>query len=213
MAQRIRLASASSRRLKWLTANLYQLAEIEAFPLVGEEKSIDGEVSSQVSIILEDKITRARLQHHLEIQRSTQEGTPSPPNIWIVADTLVENPNDITSAFGQPEDEISALRMLLDISGGRHLVWSGTALIDFSFTEPVITRYVESAVVEFEELDDSVLSELISTGSWKGKAGAYDLAGKAKDHACLVIGEEVTVLGFANQAMVDLRKMLEQNSV
>lgn len=208
MARRIRLASASSRRLNWLTEHLNGLAMIDAKPLVGEEKTTDGEVSNQVTRVLEDKISRARLQYYLESQTSEERETLLPPDLWVVSDTLVEDPNDVNSALGQPQNEISALRMLLDLSGRRHLVWSGTAIIDFSKPEPIINRYIESAVVEFQSLDESVLSMLISSGSWKGKAGAYDMAGKAEEFTQLVEGEKVTVLGFASQAIEEIRRII-----
>ena len=205
MARRIRLASASSRRLNWLTEHLNGLAKIDAKPLVGEEKKTDGEVSIQVTQVLEDKISRARLQFYLESQTSEERDTLPPPGLWVVSDTLVEDPNDVNSALGQPENEISALRMLLDLSGRRHLVWSGTAIIDFTKPEPIINRYIESAGVEFQSLDESVLSLLISSGSWRGKAGAYDMAGKAEEFTQLIEGEKVTVLGFASQAIEEIR--------
>ncbi|MBI31375.1 MAG: hypothetical protein CMB72_02060 [Euryarchaeota archaeon] len=211
MARRIRLASASSRRLNWLTEHLNGLAKIDAKPLVGEEKKTDGEVSIQVTQVLEDKISRARLQFYLESQTSEERDTLPPPGLWVVSDTLVEDPNDVNSALGQPENEISALRMLLDLSGRRHLVWSGTAIIDFTKPEPIINRYIESAVVEFQSLDESVLSLLISSGSWRGKAGAYDMAGKAEEFTQLVEGEKVTVLGFASQAIEEIRSIFSHS--
>ena len=136
MALRIRLASASSRRMEWLKENLPNSVEINVKPLAGEEKISEGEVSSQVTFVLEDKITRAKIQYFLERQNALDNNSISPPNIWIVGDTLVEDPNDVYTALGQPVDEISALRMLLDISGCRHLVWSATAIIDFRLEQP-----------------------------------------------------------------------------
>ena len=56
-------------------------------------------------------------------------------------------------------------------------------------------------MVEFDELTQDVLAKLVSSGSWKGKAGAYDLAGLAGENASLIEGEEVTVLGFAHGAI------------
>jgi len=209
MARRIRLASASSRRLDWLTNHLLSQAEIEAIPLVGEEKSIDGEVSLQVTQVLDDKISRAHLQYFLESQNAVENDSLLPPTLWIVADTLVEDPNDVSVALGKPENELSALRMLLDLSGRRHLVWTGTAILDFEKSEPIVNRFVESAIVEFKSLDESSLNELLSSGSWKGKAGGYDMAGHAKIFTQLVDGEEVTVLGFASEAIEKIRKIID----
>ena len=150
MAQRIRLASASSRRVEWLTEYLPGSVEIDVKPLAGEEKISEGEVSFQVTSVLEDKINRAKIQYFLEKQNALDNNSVNPPKIWIVGDTLVEDPNDVYTALGPPTDQISALRMLLDISGCRHLVWSATAIIDFRLEPPRIHRFLESAVVEFE---------------------------------------------------------------
>ena len=100
--------------------------------------------------------------------------------------------------------------MLLDISGCRHLVWSATAIIDFRLEEPRIDRFLESSVVEFEKLDEHVLENLISSESWRGKAGGYDLAGPAKKYSKLIKGELVTVLGFSNEGMIHLREITLQ---
>lgn len=210
MARRIRLASASSRRMSWLTENLPNSVEINAKPLAGEEKTSEGEVSSQVAFVLEDKISRAKIQYFLEKQNALDNNSIIPPDIWIVGDTLVEDPNDVYTALGQPVDEISALRMLLDISGCRHLVWSATAIIDFRLEQPRIDRFLESSVVEFETLDEQVLGNLISSDSWRGKAGGYDMAGPAKSFSKLIEGELVTVLGFSNEAMTHLRQIILQ---
>ena len=70
MARRIRLASASSRRMEWLKENLPNSVEINVKPLAGEEKISEGEVSSQVTFVLEDKITRAKIQYFLERQNA-----------------------------------------------------------------------------------------------------------------------------------------------
>ena len=94
MAQRIRLASASSRRVEWLTEYLPGSVEIDVKPLAGEEKISEGEVSFQVTSVLEDKINRAKIQYFLEKQNALDNNSVNPPKIWIVGDTLVEDPND-----------------------------------------------------------------------------------------------------------------------
>ena len=210
MAQRIRLASASSRRVEWLTEYLPDSVEIDVKPLAGEEKISEGEVSFQVTSVLEDKINRAKIQYFLEKQNALDNNSVNPPKIWIVGDTLVEDPNDVYTALGQPTDQISALRMLLDISGCRHLVWSATAIIDFRLEPPRIHRFLESAVVEFEILDELTLENLVLSGSWKGKAGGYDMAGPARNFSKLIQGELVTVLGFSNEAMIHLHQITLQ---
>ena len=61
----------------------------------------------------------------------------------------------------------------------------------------VVHRSIESATVEFNSLSEDEITELIESGSWQGKAGAYDLAGPAGVHASVVSGNEFTVLGLS----------------
>ena len=61
--------------------------------------------------------------------------------------------------------------------------------------------HLNQAIVEFDELSDEVLVELVLSDSWVGKAGSYDLAGEMSEYANLVEGDEATVLGIASDAM------------
>ena len=61
--------------------------------------------------------------------------------------------------------------------------------------------HLNQAIVEFDELSDEVLVELVLSNSWVGKAGSYDLAGEMGEYARLVEGDEATVLGIASDAM------------
>lgn len=120
----------------------------------------------------------------------------------LVADTLVEDPEDQLRALGQPADIMEAVQMLLHLSGRRHRVWSGTAIICGN----EVRSWVESAVVEIDTLSDEDIESLIQSNSWQGKAGGYDLAGQMGNHARVVEGAECCVLGFANSAVMTLEK-------
>ena len=136
-------------------------------------------------------------------------------DIVVVSDTIVADPDDPLMPMGKPEDEQHAMAMLLRLSGKRHRVWSSTALVyppngqgehslHGGWSADIWT---ESAVVEFNQLSQERLIELVSSESWKGKAGAYDLAGAASQDTRLVEGEEVTVLGFAPSAISKLESI------
>ena len=71
--------------------------------------------------------------------------------------------------------------------------------------------FVEHSIVEFEDLSDERLVELVLSESWKGKAGGYDLAGPMGSHASLVEGKESTVLGIAGEAMEILHSFTESS--
>ena len=113
----------------------------------------------------------------------------------IVADTLVEDPDDPLQPLGQPVNRRDALNMLLRLSGRNHRVWTGTALIQGDNVE----SWVESATVSIDSLNDEELEALIASDSWRGKAGGYDFAGAMGNFATIIDGEEETVLGFTPQ--------------
>ena len=56
------------------------------------------------------------------------------------------------------------------------------------------------------------MEELVSSESWRGKAGGYDLAGIAGKYCHLIEGEEVTVLGISGESTEYLKFILSDES-
>ena len=171
------LASASKRRAQILCDKFGEI-HVEALPDV-DETPPSGSVSSQVLAICRRKAAAVQPGHGF--------------NAVIVADTMLSDPDEDNIAMGKANDEFEALSMIKRLSGCRHQVWSATGIQicgDWTF-------FIESAIVEIEDLSDDVISELISSKSWVGKAGSYDLAGPMGEYAKLVDGDELTVLGFS----------------
>jgi len=201
----ILLASASQRRYLWLSELLEGSdCEVESCALASPEPKPPGGlgVGMQAEVTCVAKAESAASE--IAISGAIHD-------MIVVADTLVEDPEDPLVAMGKPDDVVAATAMLLRLSGRRHRVWSSTAIL----WPPEAVRdgtealhggwsadiWTESAIVEFDDLSADSLAELILSDSWVGKAGAYDLAGQAGAHATLVEGYEVTVLGFASTAM------------
>ncbi|MDP6742698.1 MAG: Maf family protein [Candidatus Thalassarchaeaceae archaeon] len=201
-ALKVHLASASTRRFELLNEALKGLdVEFSANPLVSSEiiPPIGMNVGGQVEKILASKIDSAIAEFTLQSESENEI-----PDFIIVADTLVEDPDDINIAMGQPVDRNGAAAMLLRLSGRRHNVWSGTALIHRKESIWVVETEVEHATVEIDELSSEALSTLLESDSWVGKAGAYDLAGAIGAHARLVAGAKECVLGFAPTIITNL---------
>ena len=110
-------------------------------------------------------------------------------SLVLAADTVVELDGQI---LGKPRDEAEAFRMLRDLSGRRHRVYTGMALIQGDRT----LRDTASSDVWFRELEDEEIRAYIRTGSPMDKAGAYG----AQDLAALFVeriqGEFYTVVGL-----------------
>ncbi len=204
--KKVHLASASARRFEMLNEVLDGLkVEFSASPLVSSEDipPTGMNVAGQVEKILESKINSAIAEFSLQLESENQI-----PDIILVADTLVEDPDDINISLGQPVDRNGAAAMLLQLSGRRHNVWSGTALLCRKGSTWVVESNVEFATVEINDLSLESLSLLLDSNSWIGKAGAYDLAGAMGEHGRLISGKEECVLGFAPTIIANLIKLL-----
>jgi len=203
---KIHLASASTRRFELLKEALKGLdVEFSASPLVSLEDipPIGMIVGSQVEKILESKINSAIAEFTLQLESGNEI-----PDFILVADTLVEDPDDINVALGQPANRSGAAVMLLQLSGRRHNVWSGTAILSRRKSSWIVESEVEHATVEIDELSLEALTELLESDSWVGKAGAYDLAGAMGAHGRLIAGKEECVLGFAPTIIDNLIKII-----
>ena len=176
----VHLASASQRRASMLEALGFEVIQN---PLRSRERPHRHglPISEQVEHTLVGKI------------ESAQRERTDP--IIIVADTLVEDPDDSLQPLGQPANRYEALNMLLRLSGRNHRVWTGTALIRGSDVQ----SWIESATVSIDILNEDVLEALVVSDSWRGKAGGYDFAGAMGDYATIIDGAEETVLGFTPQ--------------
>ena len=136
-------------------------------------------------------------------QRKAGALPDSDHEVVIVADTMLSDPDDHSLSMGKPRDRTHAAIMLHRLSGRLHQVWSATG-VRWNGTWHY---WCEASVVAIPELTTDQLDELLSSNSWKGKAGGYDLHGPMGEYARLVEGAESTVLGFAGEAMTFLEML------
>jgi septum formation protein len=98
--------------------------------------------------------------------------------------------------------------MLSALSGRNHKVWTCTGILLARDKGDMI--YTESAEVFFRDLDTDTMVDLIESSSWTGKAGGYDIHGRASELVEVVEGSEITVLGLSANSMTALREILEK---
>jgi len=179
---RVWLASGSQRRsemLKHLCQDLY----CKGLDSVDETSNAEN-VSEQVMEICRKKAGSVDKNVNFDLV--------------VVSDTMLQDPDLDSKAIGKPKDAIDAASMLHRLSGRRHRVWTATGIL----FQNKWKFYLNQSIVEFEDLSDEVLVDLVLNNSWVGKAGGYDLAGEMGRYAKLVDGDESTVLGIAEDAMV-----------
>ncbi|MBR79370.1 MAG: hypothetical protein CMA88_01090 [Euryarchaeota archaeon] len=202
------LASASSRRRSWLSERIGGgNVELEFCELDGSEPP------PRAGVEVKEQVFKSCM-HKAKVASSTIERGDPRARIIVVSDTLVEDPDDHLVALGKPIDRASAASTLIRLSGRRHVVWSSTAILDRGAGEIELDRgwkassWTAFSIVEFEEIQEEDMVGMLDSGAWKGKAGGYDLAGKAGEFSRVVEGEEVTVLGFSAEAISDLEDRL-----
>ena len=205
----ILLASASERR----RAMMSELSEVGGKEILFSTlKELEPGPSASLEVNLQVEYScmhkaRSAASEHVAIEDQVAE-------IIVVSDTLVEDPDDCRAALGKPKDKISAASTLIRLSGRRHKVWSSTAIITRNGHGMEVgsgwhaTIWTDFSIVEFDEIDVDVMEELIRSESWVGKAGGYDLAGKAGSFTRIIEGEDVTVLGFSSRAFSEIKKLL-----
>ena len=90
--------------------------------------------------------------------------------IIITADTIVVIHGNI---IGKPADKNEAVRMLKQLSGNTHIVYTGFSVHN-SVTQKTITDY-EKTYVTFRKLNIKEIKEYVGTGSPLDRAGAYGI--------------------------------------
>ncbi|MBR2714653.1 MAG: septum formation inhibitor Maf [Ruminococcus sp.] len=109
--------------------------------------------------------------------------------VVIGSDTVVVVDSQV---LGKPKDENDAFSMLKMLSGRKHQVMTGCAIVcgekKHSFTE--ITE------VEFFELSDDEIRDYIKTKDPMDKAGAYGIQSKGKTLVKGIFGDYYNVVGL-----------------
>lgn len=125
----------------------------------------------------------------------------------LAADTAVACNGEI---LGKPVDEEDARRMLRMLSGSRHSVLTGCALIRGS---QCVTGVCET-VVKFRTLKESEIEEYIASGEPYGKAGAYAIQEHGDGFVEYIDGPWDNVVGLSvstvRQLLSELGTALEE---
>lgn len=172
---RLILASASPRRLDLLAQIGVVPDAVEAADI--DETPVAGELPRQNAARL--ALTKARAI-----------ADRNPGALVIGADTVVACGRRI---LPKAEDERTALRCLELLSGRRHRVYGGVAVIlpDGSLR----SRLVETRV-RFKRLTSQETATYLQCGEWRGKAGGYAVQGRAAVFVANINGSYSNIVGL-----------------
>ena len=112
--------------------------------------------------------------------------------IVIGSDTIVAKGEEI---MGKPKDEEDAFRMLSEISGGAHQVYTGVTLIRTG-KEPKVLTFAEKTEVYLYPMSSEEISAYIRTKDPMDKAGAYGIQGDFSIHVKGIEGDYYNVVGL-----------------
>jgi septum formation protein len=173
--QKLVLASASPRRLDLLrqigiVPDYIEPADIDETPRRGELPA------GHVARLAEEKARAVQPRHS--------------DAFILAADTVVACGRRI---LPKAEDELTARGCLALLSGRRHRVYGGVALL-MPGGDVAIRRVVSQ--VAFKRLSEDEVTAYIASGEWQGKAGGYAIQGRAATLISWIAGSYSNVVGL-----------------
>jgi septum formation protein len=172
---RLILASASPRRLELLAQ--IGVAPLEILPADIDETPRRGEPSWRLAVRLAEVKARAVVALR-------------PGATVLAADTVVACGRRI---LGKPADGKEAERFLRLLSGRRHRVHGGLALIDAAGR---VRLRRSSTMVQFRRLAEPQIQAYLASEEWRDKAGGYAIQGRAAAFVSAINGSYSNVVGL-----------------
>lgn len=169
------LASASPRRLDLL-------GQIGIIP--------DRVVPAELDEVPMDRELPRDLARRLAVAKAQAVAHRMPGSFVLGADTVVASGRRL---LPKAESETVARACLQRISGRRHRVYGGVALVDPQGT--TVYQVVSTAVI-FKRLSSDDIEGYLASGEWRDKAGAYAIQGMAAAFVRMVIGSYTNVVGL-----------------
>ena len=169
------LASASPRRLELLRQ--IGIVPDRVDPADIDETPARGELPAAHVVRLAEAKARAVAPRH-------------PGAFILAADTIVACGRRI---LPKAEDEATARACLTLLSGRRHRVYGGLALL--TPNGDLAMRRVVSQVA-FKRLSEQELAAYLASGEWHGKAGGYAIQGRAAALIPWIAGSYSNVVGL-----------------
>ncbi len=183
---KIILASASPRRRELLAM---MGLDFEVLPSLIDESIRQGEEP---------------VEHVLRLSREkTTEPAALYPEAWIIgADTIVTIDGEI---LGKPSSGEEAKKMLKKLSGRKHRVFTGIAILRQA-TAAFLSKAVASDVL-FKEIPEEEIGWYVHTGEPRDKAGGYALQGSGAFFVREIRGSYTNVIGLPLCELVELLKL------
>lgn len=126
-------------------------------------------------------------------------GTLAPGQRVLAADTVVAIDGEI---LGKPRDPAHAVRMLLQLAGRTHRVFTGFALL--ARDPDLEERGVEESRVTFRPIAAAEAEAYVATGEPLDKAGSYAAQGEGASFIARIDGSRSNVIGLPMERVVPI---------
>jgi septum formation protein len=109
------------------------------------------------------------------------------------------------AVIGKPADEADARRILRQLGGREHELWTGVCL--WRRPDDVQLAWQEVTRVWFQRLDDAELAAYLATRQWANNSGAYAIEGENDPYVRVVEGSLSNVIGLpVETTLIHLRR-------
>ena len=174
--KRLVLASSSPRRRDLMGEAGYDF-DVVAPPLHEPDEPVEHLTPTQLAEALAYFKARAVSDLH-------------PGRLVLGADTVVATDDHV---LGKPADEAEARQMLESVSGTRHAVITGVALLTGE-THRLIASDV--TYVTMRQMTEQEIADYVASGEWMGKAGAYAIQETADRFVDSIEGSFTNIVGL-----------------
>jgi septum formation protein len=110
----------------------------------------------------------------------------------------------------KPADEADARRILREMGGCEHELWTGVVL--WRRPDDLQIAWQEQTRVAVTPLSDSELDVYLATRSWRGHSGAYAIQEKDDPYVRVVSGSLTNVIGLPLETLAERLAMLGLNT-
>ncbi len=188
MSNNLILASASPRRLDLLKQ--IGVTPTKIIPADIDETQKKNELPRDLAL-------------RLAVEKAQKVASENKGMVVLAADTVVACGRRI---LPKAETEAEARSCLELLSGRRHHVYGGIAVID---ENGAVKKRLSDTVVQFKKLSAREIENYLRGGEWQGKAGGYAIQGLAGAYIKQIRGSYSNVVGLS---LYDIMVMLSPNS-
>ena len=183
--KRLILASKSPRRKELLALCGF---DFNTVPADIDEEKITGSILRDIN----NENRFGELVMELSFQKAKHVFKENGDAIVIGSDTVVVCDGKV---FGKPKSKDDAKKMLTDLSGAEHIVYTGVSIVSSELKDV----FYDATVVKFHEYDEfmkDLIDEYIASGDPFDKAGSYGIQGAGSLLIESIKGDFYSVMGL-----------------